>query len=179
MPSYTITIGDLVNDTALPGLRIDIQKRRICFKWTSAMSLFFREYSRLELLKKRWHSETAVTMQTNNARLAKGEKLLSTDFPAPWPAAEFEVRKNIRRARLKEYYVGNEEMTWAIDSLRHFETYGGVGLLKFNANLPGAGLGEKWFGSANLVQELYLDEWSCMHRIDTKIEHLRRDRLLT
>jgi hypothetical protein len=25
----------------------------------------------------------------------------------------------------------------------------------------------------NLVQELYLDEWSSMHRIDTKVEHVK------
>jgi hypothetical protein len=37
-------------------------------------------------------------------------------------------------------------------------------------------VGEKWFGSVNLVQELYLDEWSCMHRIDLRSEEVRGER---
>jgi hypothetical protein len=71
-------------------------------------------------------------------------------------------------------------MLWAIDSLKHFEQYGAASgnarALKLDPDIPGAGLGEKWFGSISLVQELYLDEWSCMNRIDTKIDHLRNSR---
>ncbi len=179
MPSYTITIGDLVNDTALPGLALDIQKREINFLWKDMLHLFYREYARLEVMKREWHSKTAKTIQANDAHLAKGEEVLSNDCLIPWSTAEFEARKTIRRARLKEHYVDDEEMIWAIDSLRHFEQYGAVTgsmrALKLNVDLPGAGLGEKWYGSANLVQELYLDEWSCMNRIDTKIGHLRKE----
>ncbi|EDU47876.1 conserved hypothetical protein [Pyrenophora tritici-repentis Pt-1C-BFP] len=137
----------------------------------------FREQHRLEVLKARYQADAAKKIQSNNARLRKGEKLLPSDYPAPWATAGAEIRKEIRRARLKEHYRDNEEMVWAIDSLKHFEQYGAAAgsarALKLNAELPGAGLGEKWFGSRNLVQELYLDEWSCMHRIDTKVEHIR------
>ncbi|KAH6868512.1 hypothetical protein BKA58DRAFT_196178 [Alternaria rosae] len=178
MPNYTISIGDLlVNDTELPDLSIDVAAREINFNWKNMLQLFFREQERLRILKDEWHIKTAKKIQANNARLKKGEKLMPSDYPPPWSTAEAEIRKDIRRARLKEHYRDDEQMVWAIDSLKHFEQYGAAAgsakALKLNPDLPGAGLGEKWFGSVNLVQELYLDEWSCMHRIDTKVEHIR------
>ncbi|KAF2245607.1 hypothetical protein BU26DRAFT_71780 [Trematosphaeria pertusa] len=177
MPHYTIRVGSVVNDTALPNLTINIADREIGFDWRRMFQLFFREQQRLRILKQKWHSSTAAQIQRNNARLAKGEKLAAADYPPPWPAAEVEIRKEVRRARLKEHYKHDEEMLWAIDSLAHFENHGAVGgsgtAFKINPDLPGAGVGEKWFGSVNLVQGLYLDEWSCMHRTDTKVEHLR------
>jgi hypothetical protein len=177
MPNYTISIGDLVNDTSLPDLSIDVATREINFNWKDMLQLFFREQERLRILKDEWHIKTAKKIQANNARLKKGEKLMPTDYPPPWSTAEAEIRKEIRRARLKQHYRDDEQMVWAIDSLKHFEQYGAATgntkALKLNPDLPGAGLGERWFGSMNLVQELYLDEWSSMHRIDTKVEHIR------
>lgn len=181
MPNYVISIGDLVNDTALPGLEIDIKAGEICFEWKEMLRLFFREHARFLSLETKWRQQTARAIQANNARLAQGQRLMPADLPAPWSTAEFEIRKHIRRARLEEYYTEDEEMVWAIGSLKHFEQYGTASTksmiaLKLNVELPGAGLGEKWFGRVNLVQELYLDEWSCMHRIDMKREHLRGER---
>ena len=177
MPNYTISIGDLVNDTELPGLSIDVAQREITFDWKKALQLFFREQDRLRVLKDKFQADTAKKIQANNARHKKGEKLMPSDYPSPLATAEAEIRKEIRRARLKEHYKDDEQMMWAIDSLKHFEQYGAASgharELKLNPDLPGAGLGEKWFGSVNLVQELYLDEWSCMHRIDTKVEDIR------
>lgn len=180
MPNYTICVDGRVNDTKLPGLRIDVEAREVCFEWKETLRLFFRECERLHVLKDVWHAETAKKIRANNVRLAKGEKLMPSDYPVSWSAAEVEIRKEIRRARLKEHYVDDEEMVWAVDSLKHFENYGAAGgnakVFTLNPDLPGAGLGEKWFGSINLVQELYLDEWSCMHRIDTQVEHIRNGR---
>jgi hypothetical protein len=177
MPNYVIKIGNLVNDTELPGLRIDAAEREIQFEWRKMLQLFFREHERLQELKEEFNARTATKIQVNNARLLKGEKLMPSDYPPPWSSVEADIRKEVRRARLKEHYRDDEQMIWAIDSLKHFEHYGpakrDAKALKLNPDLPGAGLGEKWFGSFNLVQELYLDEWSCMHRIDTKVEHVR------
>jgi hypothetical protein len=177
MPNYTINICGLVNDTALPGLQISVEERAIQFEWKKMLQLFYREHDRLLAQKKTWQIQTAKQIATNNGRLSKGEKLMPADYPQPWSLVEPEARKQVRRARLKEHYIGREQMLWAIDSLEHFEQYGAASgharALKLDPDLPGAGLGQKWFGSLNLVQELYLDEWSCMHRIDTKIDHLR------
>lgn len=179
MPNYTISIRGVVNDTALPGLDIEIEAREIRFEWKKMLHLFYREYERQHALKVKWQAQTAKQMRANSARLAKGEKLMPSDYPEQWATAEAAIRKQVRRARLKESYSDDEHMLWAIDSLKHFEEYGAAGgntkALKVDPDLPGAGLGEKWFGSLNLVQELYLDEWSCMHRIDIKIDALRSD----
>ncbi|KAJ4364430.1 hypothetical protein N0V83_009024 [Neocucurbitaria cava] len=195
MPNYTITIGGggggnsfllLVNDTALPGLDINIniaeRGAEIRFKWREMLHLFFREHARQQMLRQKWHLEATLKMAENN----KGEKLLlpSDYHPSPpWcVAAEAQIRKEVRRKRLAEAYQGNEEMSWAIASLKHLEqdavgaaAAGGHCSKKavtLDAEIPGAGLGERWFGRSNLVQELFLDEWSCLHRIETKIEHL-------
>ncbi|KAI8941855.1 hypothetical protein NX059_003053 [Plenodomus lindquistii] len=177
MPNYTISIQGIVNDTPLPGLTIDVDKREVSFEWKPMLQLFYRESLRLRTLKAQYQRDTALKIRANNRKLAKGEKLMPADYPLSWAAAEVELRKEIRRARLREHYADNEQMVWAIDSLEHFENHGaasgGAKAFRLNPDLPGAGLGEKWFGSVNLVQELYLDEWSCMHRIDTKVEHLR------
>lgn len=179
MPNYTISVGAMVNDTELPGLKIDVEKREVRFMWKEMLQLFFREVERLQVLKGHWHTATAKKIQANNARLVEGEKLAASDYPTSWSTAKDEMRKNIRRARLKESHEEDEEMLWAIDSLKHFESHsaaaGSAKTFSINPDLPGAGLDEKWFGSLNLVQGLYLDEWSCMHRIETKLEQLRSE----
>lgn len=177
MPNYIISVDGLINDTALPGLDIVLDKREIQLQWKPMLQLFFRECERLRALKTKWQRNTIKTIRENNRKVAKGEKLMPADYPVSMAAAEMEMRKEIRRARLREHYANDEQMVWAIDSLKHFDNYGtamgGSKAIKLNADLPGAGLGEKWFGSLNLVQELYLDEWSCMHRLDLKIETIR------
>ncbi|KAF1949534.1 hypothetical protein CC80DRAFT_457311 [Byssothecium circinans] len=177
MPSFTISVDGMVSDTEIPELDIDISKREITFDWRRMYTLFFREQALFHTLKQCWHTETNAKIQANDARIAKNEKLGISDYPLPWAAAEIELRKQIRRKRLSDYYAENEEMLWAIASLKHFENHGAAGgsgkAFRLNPDIPGAGLGERWYGSMNKVQELYLDEWSCMHRIDTKAEHAK------
>ncbi|KAF1838853.1 hypothetical protein BDW02DRAFT_564458 [Decorospora gaudefroyi] len=175
MPNYTIHIGGLVNDTALPGLQIDTVNRDIRVRWKEMLSLFFREHERSQLLKAAFRTRTAKKVQANNALLMQGKTLMPFDCPPLLSTAEAEILKQIRRMRLKEYYGDDEQMVWAIDSLNHFEQYdaGNARALRINPDLPGAGLGERWFGSLALVQGLYLDEWSCVHRIGCKGEEVK------
>jgi hypothetical protein len=177
MPNYTIRVGSIVNDTALPHLEIYTVPREISFDWRRMYTLFFREQALLRHLKSKWKADVEAKVKANKERLSKGEKVAITDCPPPWPVAEIEIRKQVRRKRLAEHYAKNEEMLWAIGSLKHFESHGAASgsgkAFNLNPDLPGAGLGEKWLGSVHLVQGLYIDEWSCMHRIDTKVEHVR------
>lgn len=179
MPNYTIRIDNIVNDTELPGLSIDIATRQIQFDWRRALTLFFREEALFQFLRSNYQTESETIMEKNKERLAKGEHLMADDYPMSRAAAEVEMRKQVRRKRLKEHNSGNDQMVWAIESLKQFEnhssSYGSSKALKLNPDLPGAGVGERYFGTVHLVQELYLDEWSCMHRIDTKVEHLKSE----
>lgn len=101
-------------------------------------------------------------------------------MPPSWQTVEIQYRKEIRRKRLKEHYQHhhhypcNEAKVWALDSLKYYEESKATDGrdLKALSEIPGAGMGEKWFGSTYLLQGLYLDEWSCLHRIDNKIDQL-------
>lgn len=174
-PGYLIRIGEAINDTFLPDMMFDAEKREISFRWRGMLSAFYREQLRLRELKKRWGRDSAKKLEENRKRLAKGEKLSVDDLPKSWASTQVELRKEIRRARLKEYYKYDDEMLWALDSLKYFVDYTTASTPRILPDIPGAGIGEPYFGSIHLLQSLYLDEWSSMHRIDTKVEHLAQE----
>jgi hypothetical protein len=175
MPNYTVRIGDTINDTALPGLAFDADNKEIRVEWRGMFRSFFREQQRAEVLKRRWMDQVA----RNVAKMENGEKILVESMHLPWSIAETQIRKEVRRKRLRDYYdeQGNDEMVWAVDSL---ECYEGLrkddgGVVRSLAEIPGAGLGEKWFGSTYWVQALHMDESDCLHRIDCKIYQHSKD----
>ena len=173
LPNYTISIGDMVNDTHIPGLAVDAEEYKIQLDWRGMLELFFREQVRLEDLKAVWQGTHPSSHKTIAARMAKESKPVKMELNSSWQDVEADVRRDIRRMRLKEHYHDNAEMLWAIDSLKYFEkadsTKWSSASPRMLLHLPGAGLGERWFGSTNLVQELYLDECSSMNRVDTQM----------
>lgn len=173
LPNYTISIGDMVNDTHIPGLVVDEEEYKMRFDWRGMLKLFFREQAELEELKADWENEHLPSYRLSPACNLKGSRASSTSPSGSWQDVEVDARRNIRRKRLKEHYRGNAEILWAIDSLRYFEkadsTKWSSTSPQMLPHLPGAGLGERWFGSTNVVQELYLDECSSMNRIDTQM----------
>ncbi|KAF2629096.1 hypothetical protein BU25DRAFT_26730 [Macroventuria anomochaeta] len=180
LPNYTISIGEVVNDTHIPGLVVDAEEYRIRLDWRRMFELFFREQARLEDLRAEWQGSHRSTHQAVATRKAKASKPVSTELPSSWEEIEADARKNIRRTRLKEHYQDNAEMIWAINSLKYFEKADSAKWSSASPqmlpHLPGAGLGERWFGSTNLVQELYLDECSSMNRIDTQMRTVRKQK---
>lgn len=179
LPNYTICIGDMVNDTLIPKLTIDIDQCEVQFNWRGMLQLFFREQAKLEAVKVEWQKDRGPDVRTTaTQRVAKRAKYTPTEALSSWQTHELEARKEVRRARLKAHYRDNAEMVWAIDSLKYFEKTDSSNWSsespKMLPYLPGAGLGERWFGSTNLVQELYLDECSSMNRIDTQIRLVKK-----
>ncbi|KAF2647594.1 hypothetical protein K491DRAFT_699539 [Lophiostoma macrostomum CBS 122681] len=174
-PHYVISLGGLVNDTALPELKIDVKRRGISFRWREMLTLFFREQAWLVQLAAQWEHDVEAQILEDRKTVLEGGKPPPRKF-LPRVSAMIEIRKQIRRRRLREAYQGNEKMQWAVESLKYFEQCSAYaqGKLKLvtSIRIPGASVGEKWFGSVPLLQGLYLDEWSCMHRIDVKEEHL-------
>jgi hypothetical protein len=153
-PAYTIRIGTMVNDTALPGLKVDVKKREISFEWRKALDFFFREEVRRETLYTRWKAEGALPLGLGQVQDPE--------------IVQFGMRRLARRTRLREAYVQDEGMAWATASLQHFRR-GPAGSLP--PDLPGAGPDEKWFGSADIVLDLYLDEGVCLNRIQNRLRH--------
>lgn len=182
LPNFTIRVDDMVNDSEIPDLKIDISRREISLDWRRMYTLFFREQALFRTLKQRWQLETVAQMKEVNARIARNDQPSISEYPPLWLIAKIQLRKQVRRKRLSEHYAGKEEMLWAISSLEHYGINGVSGendkAFKLGFDIPGAGLGERWYGSLHLVKELYLDEWSCMHRISTKTEHVKGDDVL-
>ncbi|ORY08784.1 hypothetical protein BCR34DRAFT_488262 [Clohesyomyces aquaticus] len=176
-PHYIISLGSIVNDTALPGLKFDANGRGVSFRWREMLTLFFREQAWFLQLRKGWQAGIKKRVVEDRQRQLSGDMVKPGWMPS-WETSKLELRKDIRRRRLREAYQENEEMQWAVGSLKYFERCSAYAQgskafnLVTNIRIPGASVGEKWFGSVNLLQGLYLDEWSCLHRIDVKEEHL-------
>ncbi|KAF1930210.1 uncharacterized protein M421DRAFT_59399 [Didymella exigua CBS 183.55] len=179
LPNYTISIGDAVNDTHIPGLVIDNDDYKMQLSWKNMLELFFREQARQEQLKVIWEDQHPSRHQAASTRKSQGAKSSSTKPTSSWQHVESDTRRTIRRARLRGHYHNNAEMLWAIDSLKYFENADSTKWSSMSPqmlpHLPGAGLGERWFGSTNVVQELYLDECSSMNRIDTQMKILSKE----
>jgi hypothetical protein len=151
-PAYTIRIGTMVNDTALPGLKVDVKKREISFEWRKALDFFFREEVRRETLYTHWKAEGALPLGLGQVQDPE--------------IVQFGMRRLARRTRVREAYAHDERMAWATASLQHFRR-GPAGSLP--PDLPGAGPNGKRFGSADIVLDLYLDEAICLNRIQNRL----------
>jgi hypothetical protein len=174
MPNYTIQIGDMVNDTCLPSLIFCAEERAVAFDWRAMFAHFFREVEKRRDLERQYEADL----------IAKCARL---NIPCPVPSipirkAILENRqhftKTIRRARLREAYAHDEEKMWALDSMAFYEQSRGADgrFVKALSEIPGAGLGERWFGSVNVLQEMFLDEWSCLNRIERRLEEVGEER---
>ncbi|KAF2004627.1 hypothetical protein P154DRAFT_586207 [Amniculicola lignicola CBS 123094] len=190
MPNFVLRVEDLVNDTELPGLVFDRAQRAVGFEWRGMFANFYREVQRLSVLEAQWKVSSEKQHQENKTKEAKGESIPLSDIPPRWHMLELGHKKQIRRARLKQHYITSPEMLWAISSLIYFDNHNMEPNqatrpstqtpqdLKLLATIPGAGIGERWYGSMHLLQSLYLDEWSCMHRIGLKVMHWWEDKWL-
>lgn len=213
LPGYTISVGDAVNDTHIPGLEIeDVEARdgegegegeeyRVRLDWRSMLDLFFREQVRLEYdndddervaRTDDDEEEEGGRQQQHPATTTTSSRTGTVSKPTPPhtthdPLLLLTRRIFLRRARLTTHYAFNPEMLWAISCLQYFERPVPDSRNRGNAaaaatspqmlpHLPGAGLGERWFGSTNVVQELYLDEWSSVNRIEMRVKSLERER---
>jgi hypothetical protein len=186
-PNYVIQIGVMVNDTALPGLELELvqdSSASISFEWRGMLSAFFREQERLSRLADLWdcvpldtspESEGVSPERDVVLQLASGARAVAASGVAGieptvwtgklWGMAEKGFRRRIRRARLREWYEGDEKMVWAIQTMEYLE--GPPRLLK---DVPGGRVGEKFFQYMYLPEYLLMDEWSSLQRIDAKTE---------
>lgn len=180
LPNYTISIGGMVNDTHIPDLVIENEGYKVRLGWRGMLDMFFREQARLEHSKEKRGYQHPSASPTEAVNKAKGRKPATTALTSSWHDTESDVRRDIRRARLIEHYSTNAEMIWAIGSLKYFEKADSAKWSSASPqmlpHLPGAGLGERWFGSTNVVQELYLDECSSMNRIDTQMRAVIKEK---
>ena len=60
LPPWTIELRGSVNDTELPGWKVDFEKKEISFKWKDAMEAFYRE---VEYIDKTVYTEVSAYQQ--------------------------------------------------------------------------------------------------------------------
>jgi hypothetical protein len=131
LPPHQIRIKSTANDTELPKLEYDFQRREISFQWQGMFTRFFREKAVLEKL------ETRLILEAL-------EWIKSGDFSVPDILARSNRDKvacrtcarDTRRKRIKEWYLENygweykdslfeeEEENKALDAIDEFELYG-------------------------------------------------------
>ncbi|OCK82373.1 hypothetical protein K432DRAFT_424204 [Lepidopterella palustris CBS 459.81] len=169
-PHYTIRIGRHVNDTALPGLALDVEEREVSFEWRGMLHAFFREEERMRLLAKGWHDEARdIAKKVSASEMGQADQTVwSRTLPT---MSEKIFRKSIRRARLKVHYRDNEEMLWAINAMQLVDS----STRWFMEEVPGSRVGERFYKSKHLPSFLLVDEWSSLHSIDTKAELVALD----
>ncbi|KAF2658203.1 hypothetical protein K491DRAFT_690353 [Lophiostoma macrostomum CBS 122681] len=193
MPNYTIRIGHLVNDTALPGLTFCGEERAVAFDWRGMFARFFREVERGRMMERKYTESLVSEENGHNSLHPAPTPTPPTTKPTPSNPHRPAFAKLIRRARLREAYshpnshanshfhsnvlARDDEKIWAIDSMTFYEQSRGTDgrVMRPLSEIPGAGLGEKWFGSVSVLQEMVLDEWSCLDRIERMVEEGREE----
>lgn len=100
LPPCRIKVGLRVNDTELPDLKYDSQKREISFEWEGMFTSFFREAAALERLESRVKDEAKRWLDNDGSINGPARGLAKRHM-----AARRETAKRIRRMRIKDSYL--------------------------------------------------------------------------
>ena len=103
IPPYRVRVGPKVNDTELPGLKYDPQKREISFELEGAFTCFFREAAVMERLECRIKAEAKQWFEDEGDPAKRPTRRLTARALArKHNAARRETAKRIRRLRIEE-----------------------------------------------------------------------------
>ena len=89
LPSHIIRVKSVVNDTELPGLRVDFVKKEVSFSWLDMFDRLFREEQALEKGLERWNYEvrchtasvTDTQLISNSTRPLRREMIQKSWLP--------------------------------------------------------------------------------------------------
>jgi hypothetical protein len=131
LPPYQIRIKSTANDTELPNLKYDFQKREISFEWEGMFALFYHEAAALANRERSNISKADQWLDGADITLTDGLAMLQRTKQFGWCS-----RKEIRRKRIKDWYLENrsrefsdslfdeEEEDRALDAIEDFELHG-------------------------------------------------------
>jgi hypothetical protein len=106
LPPCRIQVGPRVNDTELPNLKYDSQKREISFEWEGTFTRFFREATVLERLEGKIKAEAKQWFADNDDPAKKfTRKITARALARRHKDARRDTAKRIRRSRIKESYL--------------------------------------------------------------------------
>lgn len=102
---HVIRIKTMVNDTELPDLSFDIDKREISFNWQDMLDQFFREQEAIQrMISESWTKciEPIFAMDVAGCPIHTTGKLI--EVVKPFQERDREMRRVIRRRRITQWY---------------------------------------------------------------------------
>ena len=105
-----IRVGPRVNDTELPDLKYDPQKREISFEWEGMFTRFFREAAVLEGLECRVKDEARRWLNNDGSIIGTARGLAKRHMKARRSTAKY-----FRRKRVKDLYLENHGLDFKDD----------------------------------------------------------------
>jgi hypothetical protein len=130
-PPYQIRIKSSANNSELPNLKYDFQKREISFEWEGMLACFYREAAKREKREYAILSEATEWLDRGDCSIVGALALTKRH-----KEARRSSMKDIRRNRVKEWYLENhdwefkdrlfeeEEENKALDAIEEFEMHG-------------------------------------------------------
>jgi hypothetical protein len=116
LPPYRIRVGPRVNDTELPNLQYDSQKREISFEWEGMFTRFFREAAALEKLESKVKDEAKRWLENDGSITGSARGLAKRHM-----AARRTTAKRIRRMRIKDSYLEHHGVDFKDDHFNEEE----------------------------------------------------------
>jgi len=116
LPPCRIGIGPKVNDTELPNLEYDSQKREISFEWEGMFTRFFREAAVLERLERKIKAEAKQWFEDDDDPAKRFvRRITARALAIRHKAARRDTAKRIRRSRIKEWHLENHDLDFKDD----------------------------------------------------------------
>ncbi|KAF2816159.1 uncharacterized protein BDZ99DRAFT_566020 [Mytilinidion resinicola] len=109
-PPYMIRVRRDLNDTEIPGLEIDYEKREVSFDWRAMYSMFFREEEYVENKIKKMAQQASVDALNLQAMVESGGMELIDAMQrlvVRVKTSEDDARRDARRKRLNDIYVAH------------------------------------------------------------------------
>jgi hypothetical protein len=131
LPPYQIRIKSKANDSELPNLEYDFQKREISFEWEGMFARFYREAAKQDKREYAILSEATEWLDRGDCSIVGALALTKRH-----KEARRSSMKDIRRNRVKEWYLekhdweykdrlfDEEEENKALDAIEEFEMHG-------------------------------------------------------
>jgi hypothetical protein len=118
LPPCRIRVGPKVNDTELPNIAYDSQKREISFEWEGMFTRFFREAAAMERLQSRVKDEAKRWLDNDGSIAGSARGLVKRHM-----AARRTIAKRIRRMRIKDSYLEHHGVDFKDDRFNEEEEH--------------------------------------------------------
>lgn len=123
LPPHVIMLKSRANDTALPGLQVDTEKREISFEWYGMLGAHLREAAEYESRNAKGASGNASKVLIQAQRLMATEPERAMKMLISVYESNINVRKQVRRERLSKQLRGWTGLNFENDTFKKREAH--------------------------------------------------------